>query len=117
MQPHIDGYRFGRIEIDGTAFTRDVLIVGGRVVAPWWRQAGGHVFAPADLQEVLTASPEVVVLGTGYLGMVSVRDELLGAFADAGCEVVSERTPRAVTAYNELCAARRNVAAALHLTC
>jgi hypothetical protein len=113
----IDSYRFGRIRIDGVEYAKDVIIVGDTVHSPWWRDGGGHVFAPQDLGLLIEAAPEVVCLGTGYFGRVQVRDATLEAFADAGTRVVQDRTGRVVQEYNRLDLAGRNVAAALHLTC
>jgi len=113
----IDAFSFGSISIDGVDYSNDVIILPDGVRAPWWREAGGHVYAPGDLQEVLDAAPEVVVLGTGYFGRVRVEDTTLEALTAAGSEVVVERTGRAVEAFNRLADEGRDVAAALHLTC
>ena len=113
----IDGYSFGSIRIDGVNYSNDVIILSDGVRAPWWRAAGGHVYAPEDLQEVLDASPEVVVLGTGCFGRVRVEGATLEALTAAGSEVVVERTGRAVEIFNRLADEGRDVAAALHLTC
>ena len=87
---NIDAYTFGRIQIDGVEFTKDVVLLRSEVRSPWWRAAGGHRYAPEDLGEVLTAAPEVVVLGTGFFGRVKVSRETFEAFADTGSEVVVE---------------------------
>lgn len=113
----VEEYRFGRIRIDGVDYAADVLLVAGEVRSPWWRRAGGHLFAPEDLGEVISAAPEVVVLGTGYFGLVRIAGETLEVFADAGSRVVSSRTGRAVEELNRLLDEGRDVAAALHLTC
>ncbi len=113
----IDSYSFGRIRVDGIDYAKDVILLRGEIRSPWWRAAGGHVFAVADLKQVVAAAPEVVVLGTGYFGRVKVLEETLKEFADAGSEVVAERTGGAVEAFNRLAAEGRDVAAALHLTC
>jgi len=114
---NIDDYTFGRIEIDGVCYSKDVILLRGEIRSPWWRSAGGHHFEPVDLGEVLAAAPEVVVLGTGFFGRVKVSRETLAAFADAGSEVVVETTAQAVKDFNRLVADGRDVAAALHLTC
>jgi len=94
-----------------------VILLRSEVRSPWWRTAGGHVYAPTDLEEVVAATPEIVVLGTGYFGRVTVLDETLMVFADGGSEVIVEKTCRAVESFNQLAAAGHDVAAALHLTC
>jgi len=114
---HIDHYRFGRIRIDGREYTKDLLIVGGAVRSPWWRSAGGHIFAPDDLAEVIEAAPQVVCLGTGALGMVTVDPATVAAFHRVGTEVIQDRTSRVIEEFNRLAAEERDVAAALHLTC
>ena len=114
---HIDSYSFGKIRVDGRDYSVDVILLGDNVRSHWWRKAGGHVFAAEDFEELLAAAPGVVVLGTGYFGRVTVLDDTLEAFADAGTEVVVEKTSAAATEFNRLAAEGRDVAAALHLTC
>ena len=114
---HIEGYRFGRIRIDGVSYTKDVIILRGEVISPWWREAGGHVFAPCDLSAVIEAAPDVVCLGTGAFSRVTVEPATLEALARCGTEVIYDRTPRAVMGFNRLAGEGCDVAAALHLTC
>ena len=114
---HIDSYSFGRIRVDGIDYAEDVILLRSEVRSPWWRSAGGHVYAPTDFEEVVAAAPEIVVLGTGYFGRVKVLDKTLTVFAEAGSEVIVEKTSRAVETFNQLAAAGHDVAAALHLTC
>jgi hypothetical protein len=116
-QVHIEQYAFGSIRIDGADYSKDVILLRGEVRSPWWRSAGGHVFAPEDLDQVIEASPEVVVLGTGYLGLVRVQEATLRAFASAGTRAVVGRTAKMVKEFNRLAADGCDVAAALHLTC
>ena len=114
---HIDSYGFGRIRIDGADYGLDVLLLRDRVLSPWWRQAGGHVYAAEDLQPLIALAPEVVCLGTGYFGRVKVQDDTVEAFAAAGSQVLVDRTGRVVEEYNRLVREGRDAMAALHLTC
>ena len=114
---HIDSYSFGSIQIDGKDYASDVVLLGEDVKSPWWREAGGHVYGVEDFEDVLAAAPDVVVLGTGYFGRVKVLDETLAALAEAGSEIVVERTGGAVECFNRYAGEGRDVAAALHLTC
>lgn len=114
---HIDRFGFGSIRIDGVDYRKDLVILGGVIHCPWWRSAGGHVFAVADLEHVIAAAPDAICLGTGAIGMVKVEDELIRTFEAAGTEVHVDRTGSVVEVFNRLAAERRNVAAALHLTC
>jgi hypothetical protein len=111
----IDSYAFGRIVIEGKTYTSDVIIYPGRVVASWWRKEG-HLLHPADLSEALAAKPDVLVIGTGYSGVMRVPRETVDRIAGQGIEVKVERTSKAVGLFNELQGAR-TVIAALHITC
>lgn len=111
----IDSYSFGRITISGKAFTSDVIIYPGKVDAAWWRKEG-HLLQLEDLGDALQAKPDVLVIGTGYFGVMRVPDELIGKMTARGITVIAERTSKAVEKYNELQGAG-TVIAALHITC
>jgi hypothetical protein len=60
--------------------------------------------------------PEVIILGKGRYGLVTVPGEVVKALEERGIEVLVQNTKEACETYNELLGSRR-VAAALHLTC
>ncbi len=111
----IDSYSFGEIVIDGRRYTRDVIIYQDRVDDGWWREEG-HSLAIHDVEEALQTRPEVIVVGTGYSGMMRVPPETREQIESRGIDLVVERTREACRTYNRLIRVRR-VAAALHLTC
>ena len=111
----IDSYSFGRIVINGKTYSSDVIIYPGRVDASW-RRKEGHLLRLADLAEALHAKPEVLVIGTGYAGVMRVPGETVDRIAAQGIEVKVERTSKAVETYNDLHDAK-TVIAALHITC
>lgn len=106
---------FGSITVDGETYTSDVVIYPQRVHAPWWRREG-HSLSVEDLEEVLLAAPEVVIVGTGHYGVMRVPDKTLKTVRDRGVELHAARTPEAVSLFNALAGQRRTVAC-LHLTC
>jgi hypothetical protein len=115
-QPRIDSYEFGRIEIDGRAYTSDVVILPTEVKGNWWREEG-HVLKPNDLAVVLKAAPRALVVGQGAHGLMRVADDALACLEQAGVEVVCAPTGQAVKMYNERSQRGELVAAVLHLTC
>ena len=115
-QPRIGAYSFGRVEVDGRAYTSDVVILPTRVIGDWWRDEG-HALMPGDLTDVLDALPEVLVVGQGAQGLMKVTDEALACLSAAGIETVCMPTAQAVAIFNERSSQGDNVAAALHLTC
>jgi hypothetical protein len=112
---HIDSYEFGSIVIDGRTYRSDLLIWPGHLKADWWRLEG-HLLQLADVAEALAAEPQVLVVGTGAYGNMVVAPELLSYLNGEGIELVARPTREACGSINEL-AAKRRLAAALHLTC
>ncbi len=112
----IDSYSFGRIVIDGQVYASDVIIYPDRVDASWWRKEG-HRLQPDDIAEALNEHPDVLIIGTGYAGLMRVPKEALTYMASQGVEARVEKTSKAVELYNALQGKKRHVIAALHLTC
>jgi hypothetical protein len=111
----IEHYSFGRITIDGTTYTSDVIIYPGRVDSSWWRKEG-HGLQMTDLTGVIAAKPEVLIIGTGAYGVMKVPKETITHLASKGIKVHVERTDKAAELFNKL-GKEKIVIAALHLTC
>lgn len=112
----IESYRFGRIVVDGHPYTHDLIIYPDRVQSNWWRQEG-HELHPGDLQDVLTASPHTLIVGTGSVGRLRILQETEELFQQRGIHLIALRTEAACQAYNQLRQRGERVVAALHLTC
>jgi hypothetical protein len=110
----IEGYRFGRVLVDGEEHTKDVIVLPGRVVGGWWRQ-DGHSLALEDLEEVLDELPERLIIGTGAYGRMQPDPRALAQLRERDVEVESLPTPDAIERFGQLDPGR--TAAALHLTC
>jgi hypothetical protein len=110
----IERYDFGRLVVDGEELTRDVIVLPDRLVTNWWR-ADGHRLSLADLDDVLSAQPAHLVVGTGAYGRMRADPETLAHLRERGIEVEALPTADAVRRYGEL--DPRRTAAALHLTC
>ena len=112
---HIDGYVFGRIIIEGKAYTTDVIIYPDRVDSSWWRKEG-HYLNKEDLADIIKAKPDILVIGTGNMGVMQVPEGTVKYFEAQGIEVHVAKTGKAVELFNELSAGKK-VIAAFHLTC
>lgn len=110
----IDAYDFGKIIIDGKAYSDDVRVVRGKVLPDWWRKEG-HYLQVADLKEVFAAKPKTLIVGTGYSGVMKVAPEVRKECKKRGIKLIEMLTADAVKRYNEL--AGPEVAGAFHLTC
>ena len=112
----IERYSFSHIEVDGRTFTSDIIIYpDGRILDSWWRESG-HYLVREDIEEVLDARPQILIIGTGASGMMQVDPRLLIALANEGVTVEELPTREAVARYNALYMSEK-VAACLHLSC
>jgi hypothetical protein len=110
----IEGYRFGRVLVDGKEHTKDVIVLPGRVVAGWWRR-DGHSLVLEDLEDVVDELPETLVVGAGADQRMRPDPGALDELRARGVDVQVLPTDQAVDRYGELDPGR--TAAALHLTC
>ncbi len=111
----IDSYDFGRIVINGKRYNTDLIVFSHRVREGWWRKEG-HRLHVEDLRDVLKDKPEVLVVGTGYSGLMRVPAETIGYVESEGIEFIAQKTAEACETFNRLVKSRK-VVAALHLTC
>ncbi len=111
----IDSYDFGRIVINGKRYNSDLIVFSDKVREGWWRKEG-HRLHVEDLKDVLEAKPEVLVVGTGYSGLMRVPPETRGYVESEGIEFIAQKTAEACETFNRLVKSRK-VVAALHLTC
>lgn len=112
----IDASSFGRIVIDGKEYTSDVIIYHDRVDASWLRKEG-HRLQPGDITSALNAQPDILIIGTGHAGVLTVPKEIAAHITSLGIEVVVEKTPKAVELFNALLGTKTYAIAALHITC
>jgi hypothetical protein len=112
----IDQYKFGRILIDNTEYTED-LIVSRRNIRPNWRRRNGHALCPDDIRSVVEEEhPEVLVVGKGRFGRMRILPETLEFLRSEGVVCVAHNTDSACKKFNELID-RKNIVGAFHLTC
>ena len=113
----IGSYEFGAIVIKGKKYTSDIIVLPERVIDGWWRKEG-HKLHIEDLEEILKQEPkpEVLVLGTGYYGLVGIPPEVRNTLKSHGIELVAQPTSEACQTFNKAKSNRR-VAGAFHLTC
>ena len=111
----IDFYDFGRIVVDGKAYTSDVIIFPNRAKDNWWRKEG-HALHIEDIELVVAEKPEVLIVGTGKYGILEVLPETKEHIKSKGIELIIEPTDKACEIYNEISKNKKAVAA-LHLTC
>lgn len=111
----IDRYSFGEIVISGKTYRSDVIIYADHVDPQWWRKEG-HSLHIDDIQEVISAKPDVIIIGTGNPGFMQVPEKTLAETKKLGIETIVMPTERACEEYNRI-TKEKKVIACLHLTC
>jgi polyphosphate kinase 2 (PPK2 family) len=113
--PMIEGFEFGRLEIDGETYDSDVIVFPDGTVETF-RPKDEHILRRRDVERILQFEPDAVVIGLGTVGNLEVRRKLEKRLQKAGVEVLAYKTGKALATYRELRGQRR-VAAILHITC
>ncbi|MDA8434044.1 MAG: MTH938/NDUFAF3 family protein [Nitrospiraceae bacterium] len=111
----IEHCAFGKIVVDSRTYSSDVILYPDRVDATW-RRKEGHYLEAADLTGVVNANPDILIIGTGFWGVMVVPDETVAFLGSKGISVRVERTGKAAELFNQL-GDGGTVVAALHLTC
>lgn len=113
---HIDSYKFGFILIDNIPYTKDLIICRHKIRQNWRRQIG-HVLHMQDIESFIDEEePEILIVGTGKFGRMSVLPETLDYLKNKGIECIAQSTDLACEKFNELVDAKK-VVGAFHLTC
>ncbi len=112
----IDSYDFGKIVIDGKEHREDVIIWPDHIDYPWWR-AESHNLILEDISEVIKAKPEILIVGTGYSGLMKVPEEIKESIEAQGIKVIIAQTKKACQLFNKFLSTNKKIIACLHLTC
>ncbi len=111
----IDSYSFGLMQVKGQTYTSDLIIFPERIDAAWWRRAG-HQLSLDDMKDVLPEKPEVLVIGTGFMGLMKVDDEVKLRMESEKIMLIVEKTKKAVKTFNTVCRTKKTIGV-FHLTC
>ena len=112
----IDQYTSGRIIVNNKTYHQDLKIIHGQIVDNWWRKTG-HRVDVNDMIDVMDASPDIIVIGTGYAANMRVSEELTSETRQRNIKLIAENTYTAVQTFNDLFSKEKNVSGAFHLTC
>ena len=116
MDRIITDYSFGRIVANGQTFNNDIKIVRGSLVPDWWRKKG-HTVEVEDVQDAFDPDPEVIVIGKGQPGYLTISDSLRELLAQKNVELIEEPTARAIETFNRLYREGRKVCGGFHVGC
>jgi hypothetical protein len=112
----IDRCSFGSLVINGKTYRDDLIILpDGKILKPWWREKG-HQLTMDDLQELIHALPEIIVVGTGMSGRVIPVKNLEADLAKLLIEFIAVPNEEAIKVFNQL-APEKRIGGGFHLTC
>ena len=112
----IESYSFGRMVIDGRHYSKDVIIFpDGAIRSPWWRRQG-HILLAADLDELIKATPDIIICGTGAMGVMRPAVDLREYLQTRNIDFIAEKSGKAVEIFNRLSGTRKT-GGCFHLTC
>ena len=120
MKPKIDKTSFDSITIAGERYEHDVLIRLNGMVEKRKKKLSkqvygtSHVIALAEAEQVYEQGAEVLLVGTGQSGLVSLSPEAEAFFRGKGCALELLPTPQAIVRWNELTG---RAIALFHVTC
>jgi len=109
----IEKYSFGSITIDGKEYDNDLILSWDGEIQERIRS---HEFKKSELYEILQKSPEIVIIGTGYSGMIRVDPEVEELAKSEGVRLIIKLTREAMKDFNKLSRSKK-VVAMMHLTC
>lgn len=116
----IEDVRFGRITVDGRPYEYDIVIYPSGKIEPRKKEISkrkhgtSHKFDPDELREYLGEDFDVLIVGTGIYGMLSLLPESRGLAG--GREIIEKPTPEAARLFNEL-RKKKRVLGIFHVTC
>jgi hypothetical protein len=112
----IENYGFGQMLINGEKYNSDLIIFADHIYDNWWRKEG-HNLCIDDVKEIINKKPDILIIGTGFYGLMKVSEDLIKYIKSAGIEqVIIKKTRDAGEEYNKLYK-NKNIIAAFHLTC
>jgi len=113
----IEEYATGMyMKVKGKTHRNDLKIIDGHVKADW-RRREGHRLDSSDIEDVLSANPGTLVIGTGYAGNMQVPEVTRSVLSDHGIRTIAQNTRDAVETFNQMKSEGEDVAGAFHLTC
>jgi len=120
MKPKIDNTQFGKITIDGSEYTHDILIrLNGQIKKRKKKLSKAiygtsHTISLDEANHIYEDGAEHLIIGTGQYGLVELSDQAENFLKTRNCEIFLYPSPEAVKHWNEK---HGNVIGLFHITC
>ena len=104
----IETVSLGKLLFKGKVSRSDTIVYKDHMNTKWWINSRTCI-EPGDLDEVIKAEPEVVVVGLGFMMPVSISDAAIAALEDNGIEVHVEKSEKAAELFNEFTPKKKTI--------
>ncbi len=104
----IETVSMGKLLFKGKVSRSDTIVYKDHMNTKWWIKSRTCI-EPEDLEEVLKAEPEVVVVGLGFVMPIKISDAAINAMKAKGIEVFVEKAEKAAELYNEYSVKKKTV--------
>ena len=116
----IDSFKFGAIMINGKKHKHDVLLFPDGTLRErnrgFWR-LGSHSIKKEEVLELIEASPDIVIIGTGAMSRAKLTPDAESAVREVKAELMVLPSKEAAEKWNEQVGLGKRVAALIHITC
>ena len=117
----IKSVEWGKIKVNGRDYGQ-VLIIGDRVMERDEERLHQlfdttHEIGDWEVEQLFSGEPEVILLGSGFNGVLRVSEDLRTESEKLGIELKILKTPGAVEEFNRLVKEGKRVNALIHTTC
>lgn len=116
----VDKAEFGSITIDGKTYGHDVIIqLSGKIEKrrkklSKEKYGTSHIISEAEAKYVFEDGCDVLIVGAGHNGNVSLSQEASDYFDKKGCRVILQPTPEAIRFFNQ---SHEKKIGLMHVTC
>ncbi len=96
----IESISFGKLLFKGKVSRADTIVFKDQMNTKWWIKSRNCI-EMEDLEEVLAASPEVIIVGTGFMNYINISENALNELKDLGIEVIVQKSADAADTFNQ----------------
>jgi len=112
----IDSCSFGTIIVNSKSYHRDIIVFPEKV-RPDWKRIKGHSLVPEDIKEIIEYKPEILIIGTGVYGAMTVPESTKDELIKRKIKLIEEPTQKACEIFNTNINKGVKAVGGFHITC
>jgi len=104
----IESVSMGKLLFKGKVSRSDTIVYSDKMDTKWWIKSRNCIEI-CDIENVISAEPEVVVVGIGFMMPITISDEAVESMKSKGIEVFVEKSEKAAELYNEYTGKKKTI--------